>query len=106
MGNPQWVVSSAPFCSLTDKNTYYIYSTLLIEVEDLIFTSFLSCGSHLTSFIFSFLTGKTKSIVKNDKLVKKKLPDYKVAYVILVGFLISPLNLSCVVVVLVTDDGI
>lgn len=27
--------------------------------------------------------GKTKSIVKNDKLVKKKLPDYKVAYVVL-----------------------
>ncbi|CAH3014933.1 unnamed protein product [Porites evermanni] len=27
--------------------------------------------------------GKTKTIIKNDKLVKKKLPDYKVAYVTL-----------------------
>ena len=64
-----------------------IHLYLRIEGEDLIFTCFLSCSSHLTSFIFSLLTGKTKSIVKNDKLVKKKLPDYKVAYVVLVGFL-------------------
>jgi len=27
--------------------------------------------------------GKTKSVIKNGQLVKKKLPDYKVAYVIL-----------------------
>lgn len=27
--------------------------------------------------------GKTKSIVKNDQLLKKKYPDYKVAYVVL-----------------------
>ena len=78
--NPEWAVSTLPTHGL-------IQLYLRIEGEDLIFTCFLSCSSHLTSFIFSVLTGKTKSIVKNDKLVKKKLPDYKVAYVVLVGFL-------------------
>jgi len=77
--------SITPLCPLTDLFNFTY--TVRIEGEDLIFTCFLSCGSHLTSFIFFLLTGKTKSIVKNDKLVKKKLPDYKVAYVVLVGFL-------------------
>ena len=34
---------------------------------------------------FFLILGKTKTIIKNDKLVKKKLPDYKVAYVTLVS---------------------
>ena len=38
----------------------------------------------LFSHLF-FFSGKTKSIVKNDQLLKKKYPDYKVAYVVLVG---------------------
>ena len=38
------------------------------------------CDNHVF-----FSPGKTKTIIKNDQLVKKKLADYKVAYVTLVS---------------------
>lgn len=32
------------------------------------------------------VSGKTKTIIKGDRLAKKKHPDYKVAYVTLVSY--------------------